>query len=169
MKRKTFLGAVKVVSPDSAEAERLWIVKRVTAIGEAKLAELTKRAIKARAKAYQPYSNYSVGVLILCTSGKIFDAPNTEVVTYSQTGHAEHNTINKAISESEALKGRDFIDAMVVCHSGDSGPCGACRQEIAEHCDNALIINVDPDGNPLTTTSLETLLPFAFTPKHLGK
>lgn len=56
----------------------------------------------------------------------------------------------------------------MVCHSGDSESCGACRQEIAEHCDNALVINVDPEGNPLTVTSLQTLLPFAFTPKDLG-
>jgi cytidine deaminase len=164
-----FLGTVKVVTPEQAEVERLWIVDRVMTIGEVKLTELASRAIQARAKAYQPYSNYSVGVAILCTSGVIYDAPNIEVVTYSQTGHAEHNAINKAISEGEGLKGRNFIEAMVVCHSGDSESCGACRQEIAEHCDNTIVINVDPEGNPLTTTSLETLLPFAFTPKHLGK
>ena len=164
-----FLGSVKVITPEQAEAKRLWIIERVTEIGEEKLGELATRAIQARAKAYQPYSQYSVGVAILCTSGAIYDAPNTEVVTYSQTGHAEHNAINKAISEGEALKDRNFIEAVVVCHSGDSESCGACRQEIAEHCDNALVINVDLDGNPLTTTSLETLLPFAFTPKHLGK
>lgn len=169
MTSEYFLNTVKVITPEQAEKERLWILNRVKEIGEDKLLKLTQRSIQARAKAYQPYSNYSVGVAILCTSGEMYDAPNTEVVSYSQTGHAEHNAINKAISEGEALKGRNFIEAMVVCHSGNSGSCGACRQEIAEHCDNAIIINVDPEGNPITTTSLETLLPFAFTPKHLGK
>lgn len=164
-----FAETIKIVTPEQAEFQRQWIIAKVNTIGEVKLTELATRAIQARANAYQPYSNYSVGVAVLCSSGAIYDAPNTEVVTYSQTGHAEHNAINKAISEGEARGARNFIEAVVVCHSGDSESCGACRQEIAEHCDNALVINVDPDGNPLTTTSLETLIPFAFTPRHLGK
>lgn len=164
-----FLSSIKIITSDQAEAERQWIIEKVVEIGEDKLKELIERAIQARKNAYQPYSNYSVGVALLCSSGNMYDAPNTEVVTYSQTGHAEHNAINKAISEGEAHDGRNFIEAIIVCHSGDSSSCGACRQEIAEHCDNALIINVDPEGNVLGLTSLAVLLPYAFTPKHLGK
>lgn len=164
-----FQSSISIVTPEQAETERQWIVEKVVEVGEDKLEELAKRAREARANAYIPYSGYSVGVSILCSSGAIYSAPNTEVVSYSQTGHAEHNAINKAISEGESRGGRNFIEAIVVCHSGNSSSCGACRQEIAEHCDNALIINIDPEGNPLTTTSLETLLPFAFSPKHLGK
>lgn len=159
-----FLNTVKIVESEQAEKEKSWILNEINEIGQDKLLELVQRSIHARTKAYQPYSNYSVGVAILCTSGMMYDAPNTEVVTYSQTGHAEHNAINKAISEGEALNDKNFIEAVVVCHSDNSGSCGACRQEIAEHCKNAIIINVDPEGKPLTTTSLKTLLPFAFTP-----
>lgn len=164
-----FLNSVKVVPQKDADEERRWIVEKVKSIGGEKLEALTKHAIRARANAYQPYSNYSVGVSVLCTSGNMYDAPNTEVVSYSQTGHAEHNAINKAISEGEAKNGRNFIEAIIVCQTSKTASCGACRQEIAEHCDNTIVINVDPKGNPLTTTSLRTLLPFAFTPKDLGK
>jgi len=164
-----FLKAIKVPSLEEIERERLWISSEIERIGEEKLTELVTAAVGVRDRAYKPYSDYAVGAAILCSSGKIYSAPNTEVVTYTQTGHAESNAINKAISEGEAEKGRRFIEALVVCHSGESAPCGGCRQEIVEHCDNALIIDVDPEGKPITATSLKILFPFGFTPTHLGK
>lgn len=167
--RNEFLNAIRVPSPEEIERERLWVKSEVERIGAEKLQELTVAAVGVRSRAYIPYSEYAVGAAILCSSGKIYSAPNTEVVTYSQTGHAESNSINKAISEGEAENGRKFIEALVVCHSGESAPCGACRQEIVEHCDNALVIDVDPEGTPLAVTSLKILFPFGFTPTHLGK
>ncbi len=166
---QVFLNSVKVVTPEEAEKEKQWITQKLTALGDETLTKLVAKAIAARNVAYQPYSNYSVGVSVLCSSGNIYAAPNTEVVSYSQTGHAEHNAINKAISEGEAKNGRNFIEAVVVCHAGESESCGACRQEIAEHCDNTIVIGINPDGKPVTTTSLATLFPFAFTPADLGK
>lgn len=167
--RNEFLKTIKVPSSEEIENERLWVISEIERIGEEKLRELTAAAVRVRSRAYNPYSDYPVGAAILCSSGKIYSAPNTEVVTYSQTGHAEGNSINKAISEGEAENNRKFIVFLAVCHSGDSAPCGACRQEIVEHCDNALIIDVDPEGNPLITTSLKILFPYGFTPTHLGK
>ena len=162
-----FLSAVKTPSPEELQKEAEWVTQRIMEIGEERLASLAQKTIAVRGNAYQPYSNYAVGVAILCSSGEMYAAPNTEVVTYTQTGHAEHNAINKALSEGEAKEDRNFIEALVVCHSGNSEPCGACRQEIAEHCDNAVVINIDPEGKPLTATSLNVLLPYAFVPKHL--
>ncbi len=63
--------------------------------------------------------------------------------------------------------GELLIRAVVVSHEGESGPCGGCRQRIAEHCDNALIIDVDEEGNIQRITSLKTLFQYAFTPSHL--
>ncbi len=162
-----YINVIKAPSPREVQNEKEWVAKRISEIGNDTLKQLVQSAINIRQNAYQPYSGYSVGVAVLTTSGNIYSAPNTEVVTYIQTGHAEHNAINRALAEGEGKEGRNFIEALVVCHSGDSEPCGACRQEIAEHCDNAVVINVSPDGKPLTVTSLNTLLPFAFTPKHL--
>lgn len=164
-----FLKVIKVPSPQEIEAERLWVESEISRIGEEKLRELVTSAVEVRGKAYKPYSDYAVGASVLCASGRIYSAPNTEVVTYTQTGHAESNAISKAISEGEAEEGRKFIEALVVCHSGESAPCGSCRQTIIEHCDNAVIIDVDPEGNPVTATSMKILFPFGFTPSHLGK
>ncbi|HUW21698.1 MAG TPA: cytidine deaminase [Candidatus Bathyarchaeia archaeon] len=147
----------------------MWIASEIERIGEEKLLELIAAAVEVRSNAYVPYSGYPVGAAVLCSSGEIYAGANTEVVSYSQTGHAESNAINTAINEGEAGNGRQFVVALVVCHSGESAPCGACRQETVEHCDNALVIDVDPEGRPLAVTSLKILLPFSFTPTHLGK
>lgn len=163
-----FLNSIKVLSAEEMNKEYQWLSSQVKRLGEKKLTELVKNAVKVRKLAYQPYSHYAVGAAILCRSGKIFAAPNTEVVSYSQTGHAESNAISKAISEGEGLKDRRFITALAVCHSGESGPCGACRQVIAEHCDNAIVIDANPKSNLVAITSLKILFPFAFTPTHLG-
>ncbi len=164
-----YFKAIKVPSPAEIEQERIWIQTRIEQIGDDKLHEIIDLARDVRGRAYKPYSNYAVGAAILCKSGKTYCACNTEVVTYTQTGHAESNAISKAISEGEAGENRDFIDALAVCHSGKSQPCGGCRQTIAEHCDNALIIDVDLEGRPLNITSLKILFPYAFVPSHLGK
>ena len=164
-----YLKAVKVPSSAEIEQERVWVQEEIERIGGEKLEELARAAVGSRKNAYMPYSGYAVGAAVLCSSGKIYAAPNTEVVTYSQTGHAEENAISKAISEGEGRDNRRFVEVLVVCHSGESQPCGSCRQVIAEHCDNALVIDVDPEGNPVSVTSLGILLPLSFTPSHLGK
>lgn len=110
MTSNEFLKSITVPSPEEIAQERLWILSEVERIGATKLRELTVAAVTVRLKAYIPYSAYAVGAAILCSSGKIYSAPNTEVVTYSQTGHAESNSINKAISEGEAKNNRKFIE-----------------------------------------------------------
>lgn len=164
-----YLKAVKVPSPAEIEEENVWIRREVERIGPEKLDIIGRAAMAARNNAYDPYSKYAVGAAILCRSGKIFSGCNTEVVTYTQTGHAENNAINTAINAGEAQENRRFIEALVVCHSTESQPCGSCRQVMAEHCDKALVIEIDLEGNPLNVTSLKILFPYAFTPSNLGK
>lgn len=130
---------------------------------------MTEAAVAATAHSYSPYSGYKVGAAILCVSGDIYAAPNIEAATYSGTSHAETNAIANAVSGGEAQGGRRFIKALVVSHANDTAPCGECRQRIAEFCNNAVIINVDLEGNLLGVTSLRILLPYAFTPSDLGK
>ena len=166
--RQELINAIQLPIHEEYVKEQWWLVGQLELIGEKKLTELIQSAISAREKAYKPYSEYPVGASVLCESGEIYTSPNTEVVTYTQTGHAEHNSINKAISEGEGQETRKFIKALVVCHDGDSQPCGACRQEILEHCDNAVVISVNPEGQLQSITSAKLLLPNAFTPKHLG-
>lgn len=150
------------------KAQKRWIREEVKRVGEKNIWTLAYTAKLARENAYQPYSGYAVGAAVFCRSGQIYFACNTESVTYSGTYHAEQNAIAKAISEGETRRGREFITAIAVSHSGDSGPCGECRQKIAEHCGNCLIIIADDAGKLRWITSLHLLLPCSFGPSSLA-
>lgn len=156
-------------TPEELEKERAWIVKKIEEIGIEKLSEAVRKAVLVRENAYPPYSGYKVGAAIVCKSGSIHASCNAEIASYSETDHAEGSAITKAISEGEIKKsGDNFIEAVIVSHSGKSGPCGRCRQCIAQHTQNALIIDVDPNGNIDAVTSLNALFFYAFTPKDLS-
>ena len=161
----------KFIQQDTtAEAERevRWIEREIEKTGEAKIRALVAEAKKVRLNAYPPYSKFFVGAAILSTSGSIYASCNAEVVSWSDTDHAEQSTVTKAISEGEFKNhGRLFIRAVAVVCPGNAAPCGHCRQVIAEHADNALIILATPDGTIQTITSLKLLLPLAFTPSDL--
>jgi cytidine deaminase len=150
--------------------QREWIEKAIHTMGKTGIAKLVSAAKKVRLNAYPPYSKYYVGAAVLSVSGKIYTSCNAEAVSWSDSDHAEQSAVTKAISEGEFKKhGRKFIQAVAVVHPGDSGPCGHCRQVIAEHADNALIIVARPSGEIWTITSLKLLLPLAFTPSDLEK
>lgn len=157
--------------PDSGDVdkEKKWIEKEIKNIGVRKLKTLAKRASLARDNAHTPYSKYNVGGAVLTESGKITEGQNIEVASYSETGHAEEQAIKNAVS-SGAVKegGRKFIKAIAVSHSGDTAPCGRCRQIIVEFCDNALVVVANNKGVINSITSIKLLLPYAFTPSDLG-
>jgi cytidine deaminase len=155
---------------ETASRERKWIETSIQSIGSERIHKLVAAAKKVRLNAYPPYSKYYVGAAVLSVSGNIYASCNAEAVSWSDSDHAEQSAVTKAISEGEFKKhGRKFIQAVAVVHPGDSGPCGHCRQVIAEHADNALIIVARPSGEIWTITSLKLLLPLAFTPSDLGK
>lgn len=157
-------------TPEELEKERVWITKKIREIGLKKITEAIQKAIEVRGNAYPPYSGYKVGASIICTSGTIHASCNAEVASYSETDHAESSAITKAISDGEIKNsGDNFINAVIVSHAGKSGPCGRCRQCIAQHAENALIIDVDPNGTIDAVTSLNALFFYAFTPKDLQK
>jgi len=163
LKQKIHIPSVKEL-----EQQASWIQEQIEQIGIRNIQNLIQSAVDVRKNAYEPYSGYKVGAAILCKSENIHASCNAEVVTFTETDHAERSAITKAISEGEVkISGRKFIKAIVISHSGQSGPCGGCRQRIAQHCDNALIIDVDIDGNIQAISSLQILFPYAFIPSHL--
>lgn len=151
------------------ESERNWINKEICTIGLPILENLARRASEVRKIAYTPYSKYHVGAALLTTSGKEEAGQNIEIVSYSETGHAEEQAAKNAVSKGVIQEeGRKFIRAIAVSHEGDTAPCGRCRQIITEFCDNALVLVADTGGNIRNITSIKILLPYAFTPSDLG-
>ncbi len=119
--------------------------------------KLIAAAEEAAENAYCPYSGYAVGAAVLTGSGKVFCGCNVENASYSLTVCAERNAIFRAVGEGEKE-----IVALCVYSAGDRlpYPCGACRQTLAEFCDDAEIIVAGKDGSKETT--LKKLLPSAF-------
>ncbi|MDR4949775.1 cytidine deaminase [Neobacillus cucumis] len=125
---------------------------------------LIDQAIIARKKAYTPYSNFQVGAAVLTKDKQVFLGCNIENASYGLTNCAERTAIFKAISEGEKE-----IEAIVVVGDteGPIAPCGACRQVMAEFCDeNTKIILTNLKGDRVETT-INELLPGFFSSKDL--
>jgi cytidine deaminase len=123
---------------------------------------LIDQANEARRRAYAPYSNYPVGAALRTKSGRIFTGVNVENAAYPTTMCAERVAVYKAVSEGE----REFDVIAVVTPNGGS-PCGGCRQVLAEFGLEIIVLIGDGAGRLLQETSVNELLPGAFTPAHL--
>lgn len=119
-------------------------------------------ANEARRRAYVPYSRYPVGAALRTKSGRIYTGVNVENAAYPQTMCAERVAIFKAVSEGET----EFEVIAVVTNNGGS-PCGGCRQVMAEFGLETVVLFADGKGMLTKETTVNELLPEAFTPKHL--
>lgn len=124
--------------------------------------QLIETAIQVREWAYAPYSNYRVGAALLTSSGKVYDGVNIENAVYPLGLCAERVTIFKAVSEGE----HDFV-AMAIATENGGMPCGSCRQVMAEFGLDMRVIVVDTSGRIHAESTVDGLLPGAFTPKDL--
>lgn len=121
-------------------------------------------AKEARRNAYVPYSNYAVGAALKTKTGRVFTGVNVENAAYPQTMCAERTAVFKAVSEGE----REYLAIALVTENGGS-PCGGCRQVLAEFGLDIVVLIADGEGNLVQETTVNELLPNAFTPKQLGR
>ena len=127
--------------------------------------ELVNLAKEARAKAYVPYSGFSVGAALLCKDGKIYQGCNIENAAFGPTICAERVAIFKAIYDGE----RDFEAIAVV--GGRAGeeitglfpPCGVCRQVLREFCGLDFKLYLGKENNGFLSTTLGEMLPYSFS------
>jgi cytidine deaminase len=124
--------------------------------------QLLEKARGAIKSAYAPYSAYHVGAAVLLENGKVVTGNNQENVAYPSGTCAERVAVFKAVSEGE----KEF-EAIVVASSNGGTPCGACRQVLSEFGLDTKILIVDSDGVLVLETTVNELLPGAFTPEDL--
>lgn len=127
------------------------------AIPESQLADLVARAMRARARAYAPYSRYTVGAALLAESGAIYEGVNVENAAYPSGICAERTAVFKAVSEGE----RKFTALAVTTENGGP-PCGACRQVLSEFGLATIVLIADREGKILRRTTVGELLPHSF-------
>lgn len=120
---------------------------------------LIKKAIKARNRAYTPYSKFKVGAALLAESGEIYTGCNIENAAYPVSCCAERVAIFKAISSGE----RKFKQMAVVADTDRPvSPCGSCRQVMAEFFSKDMPIYLTNLQEETLHTSIEELLPGFF-------
>ena len=125
---------------------------------ELEIQKLMDCAIKAREKAYSPYSHFAVGAALLCEDSTLYEGCNIENASYGLTNCAERTVIFKAVSEGH-IKFKAL--AVVADTEGPCAPCGACRQVMAEF-KIPLIIMGNLMGN-IKMVTIEEVLPFSFS------
>jgi cytidine deaminase len=119
---------------------------------------LLQAALTARDHAHAPYSKFFVGAALEDENGRIHTGCNVENASYGLTICAERVAIAKAVSEGV----RKFRRLAVAAGTDPlTPPCGACRQVLAEFCEDLEIFLVNPSGKTDSVT-LKELLPRAF-------
>ena len=127
--------------------------------------ELIDSALKARERAYCPYSNFKVGAAVLFEDGKIYTGSNIENASFGGTNCAERTAIFKGVHE-----GNREIKAVAVVGdiNGYTYPCGICRQVIAEFViDEKIPVIIIKNENDYIIKDFEEILPGVFSKKDL--
>jgi cytidine deaminase len=122
---------------------------------------LRDKAIAVAARAYAPYSGFSVGAAALVDDGRVVAGCNVENVSYGLGLCAEC----AAVCALHSSGGGKLV--ALVCVDGAGRllmPCGRCRQILMEHGGPRLLV-AHPDG----PRPLDELLPDAFGPDDLAR
>lgn len=120
-------------------------------------------SIKARTRAYAPYSGFAVGAALLAADGTVWKGCNVESGSYGLTICAERAGLVSAVAG-----GKRQFHAVVVATGAASPtpPCGACRQLLYEFAPEALVVMLSTKGEERWTT-MDRLLPDAFSAHSL--
>jgi cytidine deaminase len=119
--------------------------------------QLIEAACRVRQQAHAKYSGFLVGAALQTTDGTFLGC-NVENASYGLTICAERVAAFNAI----AAGARHFQQLVIAAPHG-APPCGACRQVLAEFCDDLPILLVDVDRDDhVTRISLAELLPHRF-------
>ena len=127
--------------------------------------KLFSAALRARRRAYAPYSRFAVGAAILLEDGAIEAGCNVENSSFGVSICAERVAICAAL----AHRGIRKIMAMVVVTDTPSPcpPCGMCRQMIAEFAGVELEVRSQTLAGSTGRYTFEELFPHPFSQRFL--
>lgn len=120
--------------------------------------ELVAKALKARIRAYAPYSRYRVGAALLTKGGECYVGCNIENSAYGLCLCAERVAMSSAVAAGK----RDFVAMAIATDSvPPASPCGSCLQFMSELGPGMRLLLCNPHGD-VEQTHVEELLPRAF-------
>ena len=125
--------------------------------------DLFHAALKAREKAYAPFSNFAVGVALRTQSGRIFSGANIENQSFPEGWCAETTAIGHMIMAAATPEDRLIVEAVVAGElSTPLTPCGGCRQRLAEFGRPDTVIHSANAEGIRASWTLAELLPAGF-------
>ncbi len=129
------------------------------------LDQLFAAARSAQARAYAPYSGFTVGAALRDGEGRVHVGCNVENAAYPQGACAETGAISAMV-----LSGATRIAEIVVVGEGAElvTPCGGCRQRLREFGGPDTAIHIAGPEGIRRSFRLDELLPFSFGPDNLG-
>ncbi|MGN6707024.1 MAG: cytidine deaminase [Rhodanobacter sp.] len=123
--------------------------------------DLLALARAARENAYAPYSGFHVGAAVRTRDGRAFSGCNVENASYGLCNCAERTALFSAVAAG--CRPGDFAAIAVVADTPEAvTPCGACRQVMAELCDEAMPVLLANLAGATRETSVAALLPGSF-------
>ena len=135
---------------------------------------LMDSAIKARKKAYAPYSHFNVGAAVLLNNGKVVTGSNQENAAYPSGMCAERVAVFSAgatYPNASILKIAISARSTLKQVHEPVAPCGACRQTIAEYefkQETPIeMLFMGETGDIIKVESLKSLLPLGFDKSFL--
>jgi cytidine deaminase len=132
-----------------------------TTLPDAALDALLDAARAARDHAYAPYSAFAVGAAVQTRDGRRFGGCNVENAAYGLCNCAERTALFTAIAAG--YRPGDFVAlAVITATDAPASPCGACRQVLAELCDQAMPVMLGNLHGATQKTTVAALLPAAF-------
>ena len=124
--------------------------------------ELIEKAKEARKLSYSPYSHFAVGAALLCKDGRVFIGTNVENSSYPLCMCAERNALYNAMMNG--VKKDDMVALALIADTDEPcSPCGACRQVISELFPKQAPIYMANLKGDVQETTIDELLPFAFS------
>ncbi len=136
---------------------------------------LMREAQTAADDAYAPYSKFHVGAAVLLENGTIVKGNNQENAAYPSGLCAERVALFAAGAHSPGIKTKSIAihaySEKFKDHPQAVGPCGACRQVMAEyehrHHQKMRLIMQAEDGKYIVSHSVNQLLPFMFNADNI--
>jgi cytidine deaminase len=99
----------------------------MTTRNDQQVLDYLEQARQVAARAYCPYSKFTVGCVLVDTQGRVFEGCNVENASYSVTLCAERTAGSQAIAQ-----GSRTWDAIYIVSPTRVSPCGTCRQFLFE-------------------------------------
>lgn len=128
---------------------------------------LITEAFEAMKHSYAPYSHFHVGAALLTDRNTYIHGANIENASFGATNCAERSAMFSAYSQGYR---RENLKALAIVWTGETpaSPCGICRQVMSELLErDTPVIMVNNDGTQIQESTVEGLLPMAFSSEDM--